>query len=271
MADDQHSGDKNSARREAFDKAGYWPNEVLWKVWNQAWDAADAASGLELAHFVLQHPQAACGMGDVPHAQWEQMQRMAAAIAERATSAQSSNTTNTAPQDRQIASASPETGANTNRPAGAVPSSKALNPAGWDAEVTRQIAPELDRIAADTRRAAHADITVAAPVSIEREPIDRLIRAMGALLGQCDLTSEGETDFERAVIEAQRALAGAMAWQVRRLDPMKRSLPRVWGVSRMFDNEQALLVSLDRKPTNDEMRDIHDLLAGRALPEERKG
>ena len=26
--------------REAFDKAGYWPNEVMWKAWQQAWEAA---------------------------------------------------------------------------------------------------------------------------------------------------------------------------------------------------------------------------------------
>ena len=29
-------------RREAFDRAGYWPNEVMWKAWCQAWDAASA-------------------------------------------------------------------------------------------------------------------------------------------------------------------------------------------------------------------------------------
>ena len=26
--------------RAAFDRAGYWPNEVMWKAWQQAWDAA---------------------------------------------------------------------------------------------------------------------------------------------------------------------------------------------------------------------------------------
>ena len=37
---------ERSQRREAFDKAGYWPNEVMWKAWNQAWDAAiDALLG----------------------------------------------------------------------------------------------------------------------------------------------------------------------------------------------------------------------------------
>lgn len=29
--------------REEFDKAGYWPNEVLWKAWQQAWAAALAS------------------------------------------------------------------------------------------------------------------------------------------------------------------------------------------------------------------------------------
>lgn len=23
--------------RDSFDKAGYWPNEVMWKAWQQAW------------------------------------------------------------------------------------------------------------------------------------------------------------------------------------------------------------------------------------------
>ena len=30
------------ACREAFDKAGYWPNEVMWKAWQQAWTASRA-------------------------------------------------------------------------------------------------------------------------------------------------------------------------------------------------------------------------------------
>ena len=38
--------DTTKQRRESFDKAGYWPNEVMWKAWNQAWDAAiDALLG----------------------------------------------------------------------------------------------------------------------------------------------------------------------------------------------------------------------------------
>lgn len=36
--------DDTKRRREAFDKAGYWPNEVMWKAWNQAWDAAQGKS-----------------------------------------------------------------------------------------------------------------------------------------------------------------------------------------------------------------------------------
>jgi hypothetical protein len=34
------NADQQRACREAFDKAGYWPNEVLWKAWQQAWEAA---------------------------------------------------------------------------------------------------------------------------------------------------------------------------------------------------------------------------------------
>jgi hypothetical protein len=38
---------------------------------------------------------------------------------------------------------------------------------------------------------------------------------------------------------------------------------RAVGVARMHDNEQAVLVCFDRKPTDDELRDVHDTLAGR--------
>jgi len=40
------------------------------------------------------------------------------------------------------------------------------------------------------------------------------------------------------------------------------SWPRVWGVGRMYDNEKAVLVALDRKPTDDELRAIDDYLKG---------
>lgn len=36
--------------------------------------------------------------------------------------------------------------------------------------------------------------------------------------------------------------------------------PRVRGVSRLWDNEKALMLSLDRRPTDDELRAIHDYL-----------
>lgn len=39
--------------------------------------------------------------------------------------------------------------------------------------------------------------------------------------------------------------------------------PHVRGIGRMFDNEKALLISLDRKPTDDELRAIHDFLNDR--------
>lgn len=35
---------------------------------------------------------------------------------------------------------------------------------------------------------------------------------------------------------------------------------RVLGVSRVADNSRAMLVSLDREPTDDELRRLHDLL-----------
>jgi hypothetical protein len=37
----------------------------------------------------------------------------------------------------------------------------------------------------------------------------------------------------------------------------------VWGVSRVADNDQAVLVSFRRRLTDDELRDFHDALAGR--------
>jgi hypothetical protein len=33
---------------------------------------------------------------------------------------------------------------------------------------------------------------------------------------------------------------------------------RLWGVSRVADNEQALLLSFDRRPTDDELRALHE-------------
>lgn len=36
----------------------------------------------------------------------------------------------------------------------------ALNPKGWDAKISEQIRPELERIASETRQAAHADLVI---------------------------------------------------------------------------------------------------------------
>lgn len=47
------------------------------------------------------------------------------------------------------------------------------------------------------------------------------------------------------------------------METVRDNSPRVVGISRMFDNKQALLLSLDKEPTNDEMRAMHDLLNGR--------
>lgn len=38
------------------------------------------------------------------------------------------------------------------------------------------------------------------------------------------------------------------------------------GVARMHDNDKAILVMLRRRPTDDELRYIHELLAGRCMP-----
>lgn len=46
-----------------------------------------------------------------------------------------------------------------------------------------------------------------------------------------------------------------------------RMLPGACGVSRMWDNEKAVLVSFERKPTDDELRALHDLLAAAPKPE----
>lgn len=45
------------------------------------------------------------------------------------------------------------------------------------------------------------------------------------------------------------------------------SVPKVWGVSRMFDNPKALLVCFDSVPTDDELRAVQDVLAA----SQRKG
>jgi hypothetical protein len=38
---------------------------------------------------------------------------------------------------------------------------------------------------------------------------------------------------------------------------------RLWGVSRVADNEQALMLSFDRSPTDDELRAIHERFRAR--------
>jgi len=44
-----------------------------------------------------------------------------------------------------------------------------------------------------------------------------------------------------------------------------RSFPRATGISRLADNDRALLISFARKPSDDELRDIHEhLQAGNA-------
>jgi len=43
-----------------------------------------------------------------------------------------------------------------------------------------------------------------------------------------------------------------------------KKLPKCWGVSRMADNEKAILVSFDRALTNNEMRLLDEILKGRA-------
>ena len=45
-------------------------------------------------------------------------------------------------------------------------------------------------------------------------------------------------------------------------DPDRESL-RVFGVTRMADNEQAVLIVFQRRPTDDELRSLHESLAGR--------
>jgi hypothetical protein len=35
--------DEMIAAREAFKKRGFWPNEVMWGCWKDAWDAGVAA------------------------------------------------------------------------------------------------------------------------------------------------------------------------------------------------------------------------------------
>lgn len=42
--------------------------------------------------------------------------------------------------------------------------------------------------------------------------------------------------------------------------------PRALGVSRLADNANALLVSFERELSDDELRDLHDQLAGRSRP-----
>lgn len=42
--------------------------------------------------------------------------------------------------------------------------------------------------------------------------------------------------------------------------------PTAWGVSRLADNPQAVMVSFKVAPTDDELRTFHDWLAGRWAP-----
>jgi hypothetical protein len=48
-------------------------------------------------------------------------------------------------------------------------------------------------------------------------------------------------------------------------EPLHGDKVRAVGVARMQDNDRAVLVCFDRKPTDDELRDVHDTLAGRIV------
>lgn len=43
-----------------------------------------------------------------------------------------------------------------------------------------------------------------------------------------------------------------------------KRLPKCWGISRVGDNEKAILVSFDRRLTDNELRYLDELLKGRA-------
>lgn len=47
--------------------------------------------------------------------------------------------------------------------------------------------------------------------------------------------------------------------------------PKVWGTSRMFDNEKALLICFDRKPTDAELSAFDDAIKGAAHPAQPAG
>ena len=44
-----------------------------------------------------------------------------------------------------------------------------------------------------------------------------------------------------------------------------KNLPKCWGVSRMAENEKAILVSFERSLTDNELRLLDDLLKGHRL------
>lgn len=77
-------------------------------------------------------------------------------------------------------------------------------------EEGRQAARETFGKIGEQLAAAKAARSTPSASALNELPAQRLIRVMGALLSHFDLTPEGETDFERAVIEARRALAAAM-------------------------------------------------------------
>lgn len=62
------SARENEKCRAAFDKAGYWPNDVIWSVWKKAWEAATLAerercasvSGPKCAEAILEAAGMAC-------------------------------------------------------------------------------------------------------------------------------------------------------------------------------------------------------------------
>ena len=41
--------------REAFIKRGFWPNEIMWECWKDAWIAGATAEREELARFFEEH------------------------------------------------------------------------------------------------------------------------------------------------------------------------------------------------------------------------
>lgn len=109
------------------------------------------------------------------------------------------------------------------------------------------------------------------------DSFDELLPDDGPLLDEVQVSNAAIDSYEMACQAFEKRLMRAQPEELRTkplftekmlfgslVDWCKETFDlRAYGVTRMADNDQAILVSFSRKPTDDELRALHDVLAGR--------